>query len=303
MKPGKIIISLSFLVLAGCNQQATEETTDSNADKSVAVEKITQPTAAVNYQKLVAADAAQFKKFYTERFPDVDPADFKNGVYAIDEESREQWIEIEDFPPYELSVDDGQVLYETAFANGKSYKDCFGDGAVRQNYPQFDEETKQVITLDLAINNCRTENGEAALTYGDGDIVDISGYIAFQSRDSIPQIKVTSEAAYNAYQAGKKFFYTKRGQLNMSCQNCHMGAFGTMLRADRIGPAYGHTTGFPVYRGAWEALGSLHKRYAECNRNVRAKPFALQSEEYRNLEFFESLMSGDLEVNGPSARK
>ncbi len=89
----------------------------------------------------------------------------------------------------------------------------------------------------------------------------------------------------------------------MSCQNCHMGAFATMLRADRVGPAYGHTTGFPVYRGAWEALGSLHKRYAECNRNVRAKPFAFQSEEYRNLEFFENLMSEGLELNGPSSRK
>ena len=303
MKPGIIITSLSFLLLVGCNQEVAEETANSSAEKTTSSEIIEQSSAVVNYQELVAADAVNFKSFYTKRFPDVDPADFKNGVYAIDQESREQWIEIEDFPPYELSVDDGQVLFETAFANGKSYKDCFGDGVVRQNYPQFDEESKQVITLDLAINNCRIENGEAALPYGDGDIVDVSAYIAFQSRDEIPTLKVTSEAAYNAYLAGKKFFYTKRGQLNMSCQNCHMGAFATMLRADRIGPAYGHTTGFPVYRGAWEALGSLHKRYAECNRNVRAKPFDLQSVEYRNLEFFESLMSGDLEVNGPSARK
>jgi sulfur-oxidizing protein SoxA len=303
MKPGIIITSLSFLLLVGCNQQAADKSDNTAAEKNANVGTTISAPDTADYQKLVAADAAKFKSFYTEKFPDVDPADFKNGVYAIDEESREQWLEIEDFPPYELSVDDGQVLFETPFANGKGYKDCFGDGAVRQNYPRFDELTKQVITLDLAINNCRTSNGEPALPYGEGEIIDVSAFIAFKSRGKIPNIQVKSEAAYNAYLAGKKFFYSKRGQLNMSCQNCHMGAFGTMLRADRMGPAYGHTTGFPVYRGAWEALGSLHKRYAECNRNVRAKPFAFQSLEYRNLEFFESLMSGDLAINGPSSRK
>jgi len=297
-KSALVFTSLSFLLLTGCNHENTEQSKESSAADPIKTE-----TKTTDYQQLVSADAAKFKNFYTNRFPNVEIQEFKNGVYSIDADSREQWLEIEDFPPYELSIDDGQALYETPFANGKGYKDCFKSAAVRQNYPYFDEKTNQVITLDLAINQCRTDNGEVALAYGDGDIVDISAYMAFQSRGEIPTTKVSSEGAYNAYLAGKKFFFSKRGQLNMSCQNCHMGAVGTMLRADKLGPAYGHTTGFPTYRGAWEALGSLHKRYAECNRNVRAKPFEFQSVEYRNLEFYESLMSADLEINGPSARK
>lgn len=294
-----LIASLGVAFMAGCSQEEKQTT---NVVEKETVAK-TELADTESFKDKVSKDAEAFRNFYTERFPDVEPSDFNNGVYAIDEASREQWLEIEDFPPYELSVDDGQELFDIAFANGKSYKDCFGDGNVRQNYPQFNVETNQVVTLELAINKCRTDNGEEPLPYGDGEIADVSAFMAFQSRDQAQTIAVPNEAAYNAYLSGKKFFYSKRGQLNMSCQNCHMGAFATMLRADKLGPAYGHTTGFPVYRGAWEALGSLHKRYAECNRNVRAKPFAFQSEEYRNLEFFESLMSEGLELNGPSSRK
>jgi sulfur-oxidizing protein SoxA len=47
----------------------------------------------------------------------------------------------------------------------------------------------------------------------------------------------------------------------------------------------------------------LHRRYGGCNENIRAKAFAPQSEEYRNLEFFQTVMSSGLEFNGPGSRK
>jgi sulfur-oxidizing protein SoxA len=50
-------------------------------------------------------------------------------------------------------------------------------------------------------------------------------------------------------------------------------------------------------------VGSLHKRFAECNRQVRAEPFAAQSEAYRNLEYFLSYLSNGFELNGPATRK
>ena len=50
-------------------------------------------------------------------------------------------------------------------------------------------------------------------------------------------------------------------------------------------------------------LFPLHGRFAGCVRDVRAKPFELQSLEYRNLEYFLSYMSNGLEFNGPGARK
>lgn len=251
-------------------------------------------------------DRQAFVKFFSERFPDTPPDDFVNGIYSIDKPSREQWEQIEEFPPYELATDQGKELFETPFANGKTYADCFPNGGIgiRQNYPYFDTDRGEVITLELAINECREANGEKPLQYKKGDIAAISAYMAYTSRGNELEMKIPDEpAALAAYEDGKQFYYTKRGQLNFSCFDCHGGGSGLYVRADKLSPALGHPTHFPVYRSKWNELGTLHRRFAGCNEQVRAKPFAAQGEEYRNLEYFITYMSNGLEINGPGVRK
>jgi sulfur-oxidizing protein SoxA len=252
------------------------------------------------------ADNEFMHEFFKKRFPNVEFAEFSNGVYAFDENAREQWLEIEDFPPYEDAVEHGQTLFETPFANGKSYADCFENGglSIRQDYPKFDADSGQVVTLELAINECRTANGEEALPYGRGDIAAISAYMATTSAGEIINVVVPSDPkALAAYEAGKKLFYERRGQLNMACATCHVHSAGGQIRADILSPALGHTTHFPAYRFAVEDLVTIQHRYAGCNKQVRAKPFELQSEEYRNLEYYHAHMSNGLPVNGPGSRK
>lgn len=272
---------------------------------SVSVNSQNNDEQPSNYQDAVIQDIQEFRDFYTNKFPNIDINEFKDGVYAIDEKSREQWLEIEEFAPYEISVEDGEEAFGQNFANGKSYIDCFPnvEDGIRQNYPYFDTQTNQVITVELAINQCRVVNGEVPLAFGKGKLADISGYISFSSREKTLNIKVPNEQAYESYMAGKKFFYSKRGQLNFACADCHLQIAGSMLRADILGPALGHPTGMPVYRSKWGELGTLHARYAECNKNVRAKPLELQGESYRNLEYFQTIMSQGMQVNGPSSRK
>ena len=261
--------------------------------------------AKETYQDSVNKDIDSFQTFFKSKFSDIAFDEFANGVYAIDLASREQWLEMEDFPPYEFAVDTGEELFDEAFANGKSYASCFENEGlgIAQNFPYFDDKRNEIITLDVAINDCRVKNGEAPLPYGKGELVNVAAYMVYSSRDNVLDIKVESEGAYNAYMAGKKFFYSKRGQLNFSCADCHMRIVGQRLRADITSTALGHTTGFPAYRFAWNEMGSLHRRYEECNRNVRALPFELQGKEYRQLEFFEAVMNRGLKINGPSSRK
>ncbi len=58
-----------------------------------------------------------------------------------------------------------------------------------------------------------------------------------------------------------------------------------------------------MYRSKWGELGTLHRRFDGCNKQVRAKPFKAQGEEYRNLEYFLTHMTNGMDFNGPSARK
>ncbi len=262
--------------------------------------------ASVAVQAGPQQDLKEFRAYYKERFPDVPFNDFVNGVYAIDQASREQWESIEEFPPYELNIDNGKKLFETPFKNGKTYASCFPNKGIgiKQNYPYYDAKAGKVVTLEAAINNCRTANGEKPLKWKKGPIADISAYMAYTSRGKKVDVKVPADkGAMEAYERGKEHFYAKRGQLNMSCADCHMYNAGNRVRADILSPALGHTTHFPVYRSKWGGLGTIQRRYGGCNKQVRAKPYKAQGVEYSDLEYFETYMSNGLESNGPGARK
>jgi sulfur-oxidizing protein SoxA len=258
-------------------------------------------------------DLKEFRAYFAKKFPNVPMKDYVNGVYAVDKASREQWESFEEFPSYDIYIDKGEELFNTKFANGKGYADCFPNykKGIRQNYPYFDKKSGKLVTLEGAINKCRTDNGEKALGWSKGPIAYISAYLANLSRGNTFNIKVPNDPdALAAYNRGKKHFYAKRGQLNMACADCHYYYAGSQIRADILSPALGHPTGFPVYRNKWagdsakgDGMGTLHRRYGGCNKQVRAKPFKSQSDEYKALEYFETYMSNGLEVNGPSQRK
>ncbi|MEN8801671.1 MAG: sulfur oxidation c-type cytochrome SoxA [Thiogranum sp.] len=262
--------------------------------------------ASLAVQASPKEDLKEFRAYFAERFPDVPFKEYVNGVYAIDQASREQWEAIEEFPPYELNIDNGKTAFQTPFKNGKTYASCFrNDGVgIKQDYPYHDAATGKVVTLESAINACRVENGEDPLKWNKGTIADISAYMSYTSRGNKTNVVVPGdEGAMSAYTRGKNHFYAKRGQLNMSCADCHQWNAGNRIRADLLSPALGQTTHFPVYRSKWGGIGTLHRRYGGCNKQVRAKPFKPQSDEYRTLEYFHTYMSNGLIMNGPGARK
>jgi len=251
-------------------------------------------------------DLKTFRSYFEKRFPKTPFNDFINGVYSIDPDSRAQWEEIEEFPPYELSLENGKMLFNKPFANGKTYASCFennGEG-IANRYPFFDKESGKVITLEAAINTCRESNGEQPLGYKKGAIADISAWMRYTSRGKIINVEVPDDPRAQAiYEEGKKQFFQKRGQLNLSCADCHVFNSGNRIRADLLSPALGQVTHFPVYRSKWGELGTLHRRYDGCNKQVRAKPYKAQGPEYTALEYFHTYMSNGLEINGPGSRK
>jgi len=252
-------------------------------------------------------DREAFVAFFKARFPDIPFTEYANGIYAIDKDAREQWQDIEIFPPYEFTIDQGRVLWAEKLPDGKTYSDCFNNTTtgVRHLYPRFYTDSGEVETLETAINQCRETHGQTGLKYGGEKMVALSAYMSFVSRGNTINVTVSGDnpEAIAAYEEGKRFYYTKRGQLNFSCSDCHITSAGQYVRADRLSAGLGHPTHFPVYRSKLGEVISLHQRFSGCVRDVRAKPFALQSKEFRNLEYFLTFMSNGLEANGPGARK
>jgi sulfur-oxidizing protein SoxA len=253
-----------------------------------------------------AEDLKIYEEFFLKRFPGVPLQEFANGVNAVSPANRENWEAIEEFPPYEPMIEEGQAMWNKPFANGKTYASCFPEGpGQRKNYPHWDAKRKMVVTMELAINECREANGEKPLKYNKGPITRLAAYMAYQSRGQKTNVEVPmSDAdAVAAYNDGKTFFFARRGQLNFSCAQCHVESAGQRVRTNVLSPALGHTTGWPVYRSKWGDLGTLHRRFNGCNKQVRAAAFKSQGSEYRNLEYFLTHMSNGIEYNGPSARQ
>lgn len=252
-----------------------------------------------------AEDLKVYREYFQKRFPGIPMNEFGNGAYALDKDARDNWLAIEEFPPYEPMIEAGETMWNTPFANGKTFGSCFGDDpAQRQNYPRWDADRKMVVTMELAINECLEANGEKSLGFNKGKIGDISAYMAYASRGQKINVDVPSDPdALKAYNDGKAFYFARRGQLNFSCAHCHFESAGMNIRSELLSPAMGHASGWPVYRAKWGELGTLHRRFGGCNEQVRAKKLKPQSTEYRNLEYFLTHMSNGIEFNGPSARK
>lgn len=250
-------------------------------------------------------DLQEFQNYFQQKFSDVALEGFVNGSYAIKPSLRPQWEALKQFPPYTFALQHGEELFGTAFANGKSYADCFpNDGiGIKQNYPYFDTDKDEVITLSLAINRCRARNGEEPLSYKKGDMAAILAYMAYTSRGNKFDVSIPNDpAALAAYQAGKEYFYTRHGQLNFSCASCHVQSPGKQIRTQTMAPALGIVASFPIHRSKWGSMGTLYRRFFGCLRNIRAEPLPPESEMIRNLEYFLTYMSNGLPVAGPGIR-
>ena len=262
---------------------------------------LTSISNAVGNEQENLQDIDKIQSYFKNRFPNIPFEEFSNGVYALDEIARENWEALEEFPPYEIHIDNGEGLWHQDL---KQYSKCFPEGpGIKHLYPQWNEQLKTVVTLPFAINACREQYGLHLYDYMSQEINSLVAFMAYQSRGNKIEIKVPNQEALSAYQQGKNFYFTRRGQLNFACYHCHFDNAGKSLRTETLGPALGQTTGWPTYRNKWGALGPLHRRYIGCNKQVRAAPLKPQSETYRNLEYFHTHMNNGLPINGPSVRR
>lgn len=192
---------------------------------------------------------------------------------------------------------------------GKSCASCHNDAAdsmktVGNTYPIYDEVTKNPINIELRINRCLTDNmGAKAYKYESQEMLGMTAFVRTQSK-GMPVVSTAGDEddALNPFwKQGKDFFYERRGQLDMACKHCHEDNAGGVIRADTL--SQGQSNGFPTYRMKWNGLGSLHRRFRGCNKNIRAQPYGYGSDEYLALETYVTWRGRSLPVEAPAVRK
>ena len=171
---------------------------------------------------------------------------------------------------------------------------------MRPVYPKWNEEAGEVRTLEMQINDCRENRmGAEKWKYTGGDMVNMTALIASVSR-GMPVNVATDGGAQSTWEAGKDLYYTRTGQLELSCANCHEDNYGNMIRADHL--SQGQINGFPVYRLKNTKLNAVHARFKGCVRDTRAETYKPGSPEFVALELYVASRGNGLSVEGPSVR-
>lgn len=203
-------------------------------------------------------------------------------------------------------IERGEELWDTVDGKaGKACATCHSDASdtmakVGATYPVFDKKTKKMMTVQQRINQCRGDRMEAKpWKWEADDMLAMSTYVNHQANGKPMSVKIDGPAK-PFYEKGKAFYEQRRGQLDMACTNCHIDNAGKMIRANRLSQGQGN--GFPTYRLKWQKIGSLHRRFIGCNRNIRATPFKRGSEEYTNLELYVKSRAAGLPVETPAVR-
>ena len=250
-------------------------------------------------------DRLAFIELYQKKFPDRALSDYVLGALMLSDDAKDQYDSIMEFPPFSPTIEAGKAMWEKPFKNGKSYADCFPDGGklVAGNYPKYDETLGQIVTFEMAINQCLVANNEPQLKISDMNTMGVLVSYARTLSDGMKMnIKVESRGALEKFEAGKKAFFARRGQLNFACASCHVQNAGNILRMEILSPTVGQATHWPVFRGG-DNLNTLQARYKRCLEQIRAEPLEQGGEEFNNLEYYHSYLSNGLPLKASVYRK
>ena len=187
---------------------------------------------------------------------------------------------------------------------GKSCSSCHNDmdsmAGVKAAYPKWNEEAGEVRTLQMQMNNCRTEQmGAEAWGYDKTPAINMEAALSAVSR-GLPVNVAIDGPVQSTWELGKELYYTRTGQLELSCANCHEDSYGMMIRADHL--SQGQINGFPVYRLKNTKLNGVHSRFKGCVRDTRAETYKPGSAEFVALELYVASRGNGLSVEGPSIR-
>jgi sulfur-oxidizing protein SoxA len=204
-----------------------------------------------------------------------------------------------------LWVDRGEKLWRDA-SQSKSCADCHGNAGasmrgVAARYPAYDQASAAVLDLEGRINACRFRHQKQTLLERESaDLLGLTAYVAYQSR-GLPMAVTIDGPERSAFERGRTFYYTRHGQMNLACAQCHEQNWGKRLYAETL--SQGHGNAFPAYKLEWQTMGSLQRRIRACLFGIRAEMPPAGAPELTDVELFLAWRAQGLPIETPGVRR
>lgn len=274
----KIMTGLSILAVLAAGAVSAQDSNSLVIDGAPMVTEVAAPSHMENVDTIYSG--WRFRSMETQA---LETDDFDNPAFVFVDQALDNWEKVEG-------------------SEGKSCASCHENvedfAGLRSTLPRV--EDGQLVTMENLINECRTDRmGADAWKWSKGNMTAMTALIGLQSRGMPMNVAIDGEAA-PFWEMGKELYYTRVGQLDMACSNCHEDNYGVMIRADHL--SQGQINGFPTYRLKNAKLNSIHARFKGCMKNIRAVPFKEGGEEFKALELYLASRGQGLSVETPSVR-
>lgn len=300
-----VVKTAALIALTSCALYANDFNAEANKDKDALVKYFEDKFQNPEMNKSTFFPYSTDSELKNDYAKGLKHNDFGIGSYSYAKDAKAQYEELKEMPPYEDAIDEGEELYNKVFANGKSFKTCFPNTEIVGQYPMYDDNKKEVISLTGAINECLVSNNEKPWNTKKGNMAKLQAYFANASKEAEKKfdIQINSADAKEAYERGKEYYYSQRGYLKLSCATCHIQGAGQRVRNEKLSPLLGQITHFPVYRLKWGGLGTLERRMSGCVKDQGQVPPKDNSQTMKELLYYMSYMSNGMSVDGPDIRK
>jgi len=282
LKGGMASAALALALCGGASAEPVDDTLILNGE----IEMITRAPAPEHLEGRLGPDVISGWLYREDETRDVQRDDFEN--------------------PASLMLEAAAVAWDTVEGSeGKACASCHESvdsmAGVRPAMPKINATTGELWSMEQYINDCRVNRmGAEAWEWDKDPMKNMTALISSVSRGMPVNVQIDGPAA-PYWEQGKEIYYTRYGQLELSCANCHEDNNGNHIRADHL--SQGQTNGFPVYRFNTSGLVSIHNRFRGCIRDTRAEPFAVGSPEATALELYVASRGMGLSVESPSVRQ
>ena len=208
--------------------------------------------------------------------------------------------------PGMAAVESGAAAFKTAGENGKSCASCHGEDGEKLDagniakYPVYSDRLGKPVTLQQQIINCGADNlKNKPLKYDSPDALNLEAFVRNLARGE--KVAVQTDGPMQPFwEKGREIYHTRSGQLDMSCNLCHVNYAGMKIRANTL--SQGQSNGYPAYRLENGKTNGLHTRFNGCYKQFRAANMPPGNDDYVALEVFVNARGNGLLIETPGVR-
>lgn len=215
--------------------------------------------------------------------------------------------------PAALLAERGETLWNKVGPKQQSCVSCHGanvEQAMKGKataYPQYIVKYQRVVSIEDLLAVHAEETTGVRLPVESDDNLQLATLIKMQSNGLPISIDLSNDKNRAAWERGRGTFYSRIGQRNHSCADCHAPEYAKdkWLGGRFIGRAdasLGLTATYPAWRTSFGQIWGLRRRFQWCMLPHGANNLAADAVEYADMELYLAAFANGKKLNVPGLK-